>query len=353
MTDEASDRAETGQTTAPARRRNPYYSGPVSDHFDGELFFNAGGAVPRGWRDLLKWQLKDRGSRWPKSFDSPYAGATPEKRIDGGSLHVTMVGHATMLLQVAGLNILTDPVWAKRVSPFRLIGPTRRNAPGIEFDDLPPIDLVLLTHNHYDHLDLETLKRLKARHDPLVVTPLGNDTIARAAAPDLRIAVGDWGDSIAAGDGVTVHFEPCHHWSARGSRDRRMALWAAFVLETPAGRVYHIGDTGFHDGLHYRQAFDKYGGFRLALLPIGAYEPRWFMRDHHQNPQEAVEGMRLAGIEFAVGHHWGVFPLTNEAIDEPPLALFDALAATDIHPDRFRALLPGEMWRVPEVPDGG
>ncbi len=352
MTDETSDTGDTGRA-ATSTRRNRYYSGPVSDHFDGTLFYNAGGSVPRGWRELLKWQLNDRGSRWPKSFDSPYAGATPHQRVDGADLHVTMVGHATMLLQVAGLNILTDPVWAKRVSPFRMIGPTRRNAPGIEFDDLPPIDVVLLTHNHYDHLDLDTLKRLQARHDPLVVTPLGNDTIARTVAPRLRFAVGDWGDSVEIADGVTVHFEPCHHWSARGSRDRRMALWAAFVLETPAGRVYHIGDTGFHDGIHYREVFDKYGGFRLALLPIGAYEPRWFMRDHHQNPQEAVEGMRLAGIQFAVGHHWGVFRLTNEAIDEPPLALSDALAATDIHPDRFRALLPGEMWSVPEISKTG
>ena len=111
-----------------------------------------------------------------------------------------------------------------------------------------------------------------------------------------------------------------------------MALWAAFVLETPAGRIYHIGDTGFHGCIYYREVFDKCGGFRLALLSIGAYEPRWFMRDHHQNPQEAVEGMRLAGVDFAVGHHWGVFPLTNEAIDEPPLALSDALTAADIPP---------------------
>ena len=196
----------------------------MSDHFDGEVFFNAGGSVPRGWRDLLKWQMKDRGSRWPKTFDSPYAGATPDKRIGGSTLQVTMVGHATMFLQVGGLNILTDPVWSKRVSPFRLIGPTRRNHPGIGFNDLPPIDLVLLTHNHYDHLDLATLKRLKARHDALIVTPLGNDTIVRSAVPDARIIVGDWGDAITVRDDITVHFEPCHHWSARGSRDRRMAL---------------------------------------------------------------------------------------------------------------------------------
>jgi L-ascorbate metabolism protein UlaG (beta-lactamase superfamily) len=330
-------------------RRNPYYDGPVSDHYDGEVFFNASGSVPRGFGDMLKWQLKDRGSRWPKKFDSPFSGARPEPRIDGGQLQVSMVGHATMLLQIGGLNILTDPVWSKRVSPFSFIGPKRRNRPGIAFDDLPPIDLVLLTHNHYDHLDIATLRRLHEIHDPMVLTPLGNDTIVKAAVPKMRMTVGDWGDRFPVGGDILVHFEPCHHWSARGGRDRRMALWAAFVIETPAGRIYHIGDTGFHDGVHYREAFEKYGGFRLALLPIGAYEPRWFMRDHHQNPNEAVEGLQLCAAQFAVGHHWGSFRLTNEGVDEPVLALTDALQEKDIHPDRFRALMPGEVWNVPDA----
>ncbi len=332
-----------------AGRRNPYYTGPVSDHFDGTLFFNAGGSAPRGFRDLLRWQLHDRGSRWPKTVDSPHAGATPADRVDGTALRVTMVGHATMLLQVAGLNILTDPVWSNIVSPLPYLGPGRRNPPGIAFKDLPAIDLVLLTHNHYDHLDAATLKRLQREHDPLVVTPLGNDTIIRAAAPGMRIAVGDWGDRIRVGDTAAIHIEPCHHWSARGSRDRRMALWAAFVLETPAGRIYHIGDTGFHGGLHYREAGHKHDSFRLALLPIGAYEPRWFMQDHHQNPQEAVDGMRLCGAQHAVGHHWGTFRLTNESVDAPPRALADALARASVDTGRFRALRPGESWDVPDT----
>ncbi|MCR9139899.1 MAG: MBL fold metallo-hydrolase [Alphaproteobacteria bacterium] len=336
--------AESSSQQQGARRRNKnrYYNGPVSDHFDGTVFFNPGGTPPKGFGELLKWQLLDRGKKWPDRYDSAHPPAKPHPRRDDGEIHVTMVGHATMLLQAAGLNILTDPVWSDRVSPFSFIGPKRRNAPGIAFSDLPPIDLVLLTHNHYDHLDLATLKRLREDHHPLVLTPLGNDTIIRTAAPDMRMTVGDWGDRVEIGDGVTVHFEPCHHWSARGSRDRRMALWSAFVIETPCGKIYHIGDTGYHDGLHYRAAIEKHGGFKLALLPIGAYEPRWFMRDYHQNPSEAVEGMLACGAEHAVGHHWGSFPLTNEAIEEPVKALAEALESREVEPHRFRALLPGE-----------
>jgi L-ascorbate metabolism protein UlaG (beta-lactamase superfamily) len=258
-----------------------------------------------------------------------------------------MVGHASMLIQVAGLNILTDPVWSERVSPFTFIGPKRVVGPGIRFEDLPPIDLVLVSHNHYDHLDLATLKRLNDVHKPRIITPLGNDTIIRHAAPDANIATLDWGDRIVIADGVAIDAEPSHHWSARGTRDRRMALWAAFVLSTPAGKIYHIGDTGFHDGINYRAVREKHGGFRLAILPFGAYEPRWFMKGQHQNPEEAVKGMQLCGAAFAVGHHFATFQLTDEAIGEPVRALQSALADQGIVPERFRPLVAGEVFDVP------
>ena len=217
----------------------------------------------------------------------------------------------------------------------------------VALDDLPPVDLVLVTHNHYDHLDLPLLKVLETKHRAPVITPLGNDKIIRRAVPGADITITDWGDATAFRNGVTIHTEPCHHWSARGTRDRRMALWAAFVIETPHGKIYHIGDTGFHDGINYRAAAAKHGGFRLGILPIGAYEPRWFMKGQHQNPEEAVTGMRLAGIRHAVGHHWGTFQLTNEAIEDPLRALDLALEREGIEPDRFRPLRPGEAMEVP------
>lgn len=332
---------------APARKRNPYYQGPVSDHFDGSYFFNPDGVEPGGLRALLKWQFASDRAKWPKAVTSPFPPAKPEVRVDGEGLRVTMVGHASMLIQVAGLNILTDPVWSERVSPFTFIGPKRVVAPGILFEDLPPIDLVLVTHNHYDHLDVATLKRLQQAHRPRFMTPLGNDKIIRRAVPDADVVAMDWGDRIVINEDVTIDAEPCHHWSARGMGDRRMALWAAFVISTPAGKIYHVGDTGFHDGINYRSARQKHGDFRLAILPFGAYEPRWFMKGQHQNPDEAVKGMQLCKAAHVVGHHFGTFQLTDEAIDDPLRQLTEALREHGIAPERFRPLRAGEVFDVP------
>lgn len=327
--------------------RNPYYAGPVSDHFDGVRFFNPGGTAPRGLGALLRWQLGGGRTRWPAHRASPFLQARPDLNVDGDRLRVTMVGHATLLIQVGGVNILTDPVWSHRASPFTFAGPHRRNAPGILMDDLPPIDVVLVTHNHYDHLDLATLMALNEEHAPRIVTPLGNDTIIRRSVPSAEISVVDWGDRVDVEDGITIHAEPCHHWSARRSGDRRMALWAAFVVETPAGKIYHVGDTGFHDGINYRAVRAKHGSFRLANLPFGSYEPRWFMASQHQNPEEAVKGMIACGAEHVAGHHWGTFRLTNEGIEEPLRALEAALDSAGIERARFRALRPGEVFDVP------
>ncbi|WP_075291077.1 MBL fold metallo-hydrolase [Pararhizobium arenae] len=326
---------------------NRYYSGPVSDHFDGTRFFNPDGEEPAGALDLLRWKFGKGNVPWPNIFDSPFPPARPEERVTEQRLVVTMVGHASMLIQVGGLNILTDPVWSDRTSPFPWAGPKRVNPPGIRMGDLPPIDIVLVTHNHYDHLDLDTLHKLQQRADPRIVTPLGNKAIMRGRLPAARITEMDWGEALTIAPDIDLHCDPCHHWSARGLGDRRMALWAAFVLTTPAGNIYHIGDTGFHRGINYRAAREKYGSFRLANLPFGAYEPRWFMRGQHQNPEEAVEGMELCGAAFVAGHHWGTVKLTDEGIEHPLLALNIALDARNISRDRFRAMRPGEVFDVP------
>ncbi|MCZ8544111.1 MBL fold metallo-hydrolase [Mesorhizobium qingshengii] len=331
---------------------NRYYSGPPSDHFDGTLFFNPGGQPPGRFTDLLKWRLSGGRSKWPAADPGSFQQAAPVRRVEGSALRVTMVGHSSLLIQTAGLNILTDPVWSQRTSPFSFLGPRRVSPPGIAFVHLPPIDLVLVSHNHYDHLDLATLKRLKAKHDPLVLTPLGNDVLIDGAVPGMRLSAHDWGDRVDTHDGVAIHVEPVHHWSARGTRDRCMALWAGFVIETPGGKIYFAGDTGFHDGANYRLMAEKHGGFRFAILPIGAYEPRWFMAPQHQNPEEAVQGMKLCNAAHAAGCHWGTFQLTDEPIEEPVRKLAQALDDQGIPQERFRALRPGEVWDVPEMEHG-
>lgn len=333
--------------TARRRAANRYYGGPLSDHFDGTLFFNPDGRPPGRFADLLRWQLSGGRTKWPAAWPSPFPQAKPDERVEGAALRITMAGHASLLIQTVGLNILTDPVWSERASPFTFAGPKRVNAPGIAFSDLPPIDLVLVSHNHYDHLDLATLRRLRKSHDPLVITPLGNDAIICPAAPGIRLTAHDWGDRLDVGKGVKVHVEPAHHWSARGGRDRRMALWAGFVIETPGGKVYFAGDTGFHGGINYRLLAEKHGGFRLAILPIGAYEPRWFMAPQHQNPEEAVQGMKLCNAAYAAGCHWGTFRLTDEPIEEPARKLGEALSAEGVAKERFRAMRPGETWDIP------
>jgi L-ascorbate metabolism protein UlaG (beta-lactamase superfamily) len=321
-----------------------YYDGPVSDHFDGLHFFDPQGVPPKSPLDLLRWWSSNGRQAWPK-WEAGLSDRPP-RRVDDGSWRISYVGHASVLLQVAGLNILLDPVWSERVSPVSFAGPKRVNDPGVAFDALPPIDAVLVSHAHYDHLDTATLAALMTPHKPRIITPLGNDTIMRAFDPSIRAETHDWGDTVELGRGVRVTLAPMRHWSARGLMDRNKALWAAFIIETPAGRIYQVGDTGYGDGWHFRHVRERYGPIRLAILPIGAYEPRWFMSDQHMNPAEAVQAFIDCGAEFAMAHHHGTFQLTDEAIDAPTLALKDARAAAGIAPERFRMLRPGEVWEV-------
>ncbi len=331
----------TDHASSHRKSRNPYYRGPVSDHFDGEHFFNPSRRWGKSAADVMRWMMERKPERWPDAHPSPFSDVPPH-RVAGRDMRLSFVGHASFLLQTGGLNILIDPVWSDRVSPVRFAGPKRVNPPGVPFEKLPPIDVVLVSHNHYDHLDLPTLRRLHADHAPRVITPLGNDTIIRAAHAGIRAEAHDWGARVELAPGVVLHFEEAYHWSARGIRDRLRALWAAFVLETPSGKIYHVGDTGYHDGKIFPAARDKHGRIKLAILPIGAYEPRWFMAEQHMNPDEAVRAFMALGAERAVAHHWGTFQLTNEAVTRPPEDLKKALITHKIDEKRFSVLRPGE-----------
>jgi L-ascorbate metabolism protein UlaG (beta-lactamase superfamily) len=276
---------------------------------------------------------------------SPHADRPPE-RVKGDTVRLSFVGHASWLIQTSGVNILIDPVWSERASPIRWAGPKRVNAPGISFGVLPPIDIVLVSHGHYDHLDIETLSKLAAKFSPRIITPLGNDVTMRRANPALRAEGFDWHQRVELRGTLAATLVPTRHWSARGLFDRNRALWASFVLETPAGKIYIVCDSGYGEGKHFRRVEQAHGPLRLAILPIGAYEPRWFMRDQHMNPADAVKAFADCGAEQALAHHHGTFQLTDEAIDAPVEALYAALEQANIPRERFIALKPGQVLEI-------
>ena len=323
------------------------YSGPVSDHFDGLYFYDPDGSPPKTLAQVLRWQLGRSRQRaaWPEWAPSPHAD-TPPPRVEGNRVRLSFVGHASWLIQTAGLNILVDPVWSERVSPFSFAGPKRHNDPGIAFEALPKIDVVLVSHGHYDHLDIATLSRLAAKFSPRVVTPLGNDVTMKAADAAIKAEAHDWKDRVEFGNGLAVTFVPTRHWSARGLFDRNKALWASFVIETPAGKLYIVCDSGYGEGKHFRRVAEAHGPVRLAILPIGAYEPRWFMRDQHMNPSDAVKALADCGAEQALAHHHGTFQLTDEAIDAPAIALGEALDEAKVPRKKFAVLKPGQVFEI-------
>jgi L-ascorbate metabolism protein UlaG (beta-lactamase superfamily) len=323
------------------------YNGPVSDHFDGLTFYDPDGVPPKSLGEVLRWQFGGDRQRaeWPDWVANAHAD-TPPPRVGGDKVRLSFVGHVTWLIQTRDLNILVDPVWSMRASPFSFAGPKRHNAPGVSFDALPDIDTVLVSHGHYDHLDLATLSKLAAKFSPRVITPLGNDVTMRDADAAIKAEGFDWQDRVDLGNGLAVTLVPTRHWSARGLFDRNKALWASFVLETPAGKLYIVCDSGYGDGRHFRRVAEAHGPLRLAILPIGAYEPRWFMRDQHMNPSDAVKALADCGAQSALAHHHGTFQLTDEAIDAPMIALGEALDEAKVSRERFAALKPGQVVEI-------
>jgi len=322
--------------------RNRYYQGPVTDHFDGVRFFHPG--LPSSDKSLLeifKWKLFGKAVPWPKIVPGRM-GVRPALRVE--DLQITHIGHASYLIQGGGINILVDPVWAARASPVKWSGPHRHNPPSVAFEDLPPIHAVLITHNHYDHLDTDAVRRLWEVHRPRTFAPLGNDAIIHADAPEIEVQTGDWWTVFSVSENIRVTIVPSYHWSSRGLGDRRMALWGGFVLETPAGLIYCAGDTAYRDGAIFKEIGKRFGPSLVAVLPIGAYAPRWFMQTQHANPQEAVQIAQDCGATNVLGVHWGTFALTDEPFHEPADQLQAAAQAKALEGIHFEALRPGDTW---------
>lgn len=292
---------------------------------------------------LVRWQLsRDRGS-WREWVDAE-PGPPPPRRVGGSKLRVTFVNHATTLVQLDGVNMLTDPIYSKRASPVSWAGPRRRRPPGIRFEDLPPIDVVLVSHNHYDHMDLPTLRRLQKAYAPLIIVGLGNGRYLRRRGLKKVVAL-DWWQQATIKGGLRVHAVPAQHFSARGTCDRNQTLWAGFVVESEAsGNVYFAGDTGF--GPHFRAIGERFAPLRLALLPIGAFRPRWFMKSMHISPDDAVRAHILLGAQRSVAMHFGTFALGDDGELEPVEALKKALKRRKPHAP-FWVLGFGEGREVP------
>ena len=309
-----------------------------SDHFDGNRFFNPGVDTDRGLLDILRWRREGVRVQWPRTVVDPPA-APPPTHIGDGESAFTFVGQATYLIQTASTVILTDPIFSRRASPFASAGPERVRAPGLALDRLPKIDVVLLSHNHYDHMDLPTLRALRARFQPTILTGLGNGAyLARKGIPG-AIEL-DWWQDWQAPSGSRFTYVPAQHWSSRTMFDRRRMLWGGFFIDSSNCRIYFAGDTGFFPGFSVIR--DRHGAPDTALLPIGAYEPRWFMKMQHMNPEEAVEAHFAVGATQSLAMHWGTFQLTDEGIDAPIRALDVAKAAAGLSPGSFVAPVPGE-----------
>ena len=306
-----------------------YYAGPATAHFDGRRFLNPDGddelSPGRGTRpgNFMVRYLTDSRPPWPA-----HVVVTPSKpaaRVDGQRMVATWVGHASVLVQTQGLNILTDPVWSPTSGPLG-IGPRRVAEPGIRFDDLPRIDVVLVSHDHYDHMDLDTLARLWRRDRPLIVTSLGNDAVIAQAA-GARAVTRDWGGRVAVRPGIDVIVTRNHHWGSRWFADRNRALWSSFIVTLPGGNLFFAGDTGMGDGRWPAEAA-RYGPIRLALIPIGAFRfvPGQMSIGSHIGPVDAAEVFDRLRAARAIGIHWGTFRLSYEAYDTPPRLLGQVMA---------------------------
>jgi L-ascorbate metabolism protein UlaG (beta-lactamase superfamily) len=283
--------------------------------------------------------LRERRTAWPARIDEAPRRPPP---LDGAVAVVTFIGHATFLIQTATGNILTDPMYSDRAGPFGLLGPRRVRQPAVRFDDLPPISTVLLSHNHYDHCDRPTLARLAKRFDPTVITPLGNGALVKSTGLRKVEELDWWQDAKTLPLPLTL--TPAHHFSARTPFDRNRALWGGFTIDVADRRIYFAGDSAYAP--FFREVRRRLGPIDLALLPIGADEPRWFMRSVHMNPGEAVQAHLDLESAASVAMHFGTFQLTTEGIDEPVRALEQARLAQHVAPSTFKAIGFGESVRV-------
>jgi L-ascorbate metabolism protein UlaG (beta-lactamase superfamily)/outer membrane protein OmpA-like peptidoglycan-associated protein len=338
----------------------------TSDHFDGLRYFNpsvpgippdsSSGQISKRrvtwW--VWNWILGNDWPEWPKAQDVP-PGPRPVVRVPTGVMSITPIGHATFLIQIDGLNILTDPIWSNRPSPISWAGPKRHIKPGILFEDLPPIDIVLVSHNHYDHLDLPTLERLAEKGTPHAIVPLGNIKLVKSAGIPAVDEL-DWWQSVRISPDVTITLVPAQHFSLRNLANYNKTLWGGFVISGSLGNVFYSGDTGY--GPHFKEIARRFSPIRVALLPIAPFRPQK-MNDTapahrsiiHMGPAEAVKAHLDLGVPFTVAAHFQAFRLGMEGFDDPATVLTSALAENNLKPDAFVVPVLGQAIVMPPMTD--
>jgi L-ascorbate metabolism protein UlaG (beta-lactamase superfamily) len=314
----------------------------VTDHCDGERFFNPHSGGTRSVADVIRWQRTRTREAWPEHVP-PETHAPPPDAVPPGRIAVTFIGHATFLVRTAAAFFVTDPVFSTHAGPFGRIGPRRVRAPGWPLERIPPADVVLVSHNHYDHLQPSSVRALDRRGRPWFLTGLGNAAFLSKCGCR-HVDELDWWDSIELGPFGRVTCVPAQHFSARTPWDRDRTLWAGFVVESGGAVVYFAGDTGYAPV--FEQIGRRFPRIDLALIPIGAYEPRWFMQPVHVNPEEAVRLHRDVGARRSIGMHFGTFQLTDEGIDAPVRDLERARRAAGVADDEFRTIGCGETMLV-------
>ncbi|MCX9026221.1 MAG: MBL fold metallo-hydrolase [Candidatus Methanoperedens sp.] len=300
--------------------------------------FKNPGESSHGFADFLKWVFNRKRAEWPKWIESQ-PGAGPVSQMNADEIRVTYVNHSTFLIQADGMNILTDPIWSTRAGPLSFIGTKRIRAPGIKFEELPPVDAVLVSHNHYDHMDMPTLKTLEKEFSPLFVVGLGNKKFLEKKGLK-RVEELNWCEKTYLSNGSSIFFVPAQHFSGRTPWNINKSLWGGFMIESSQGQIYYAGDTGF--GNFFENLHANFSNIKVALLPIGAYEPRWFMSPVHMNPEDAVRAHQILKPNVSIGAHFGTFHLADEGVDAPKEQLEATLRENGIDPKEFIILNPGE-----------
>lgn len=318
------------------------YKGPVSDHFDGKKFYNRGREA-KGFREVGNYAAKRVPDKWVENYENYTRNdAIPIPNSD--DIQFIFVNHSSFLIQHQDVNILTDPIWSKRCSPFQFAGPKRMRPPGLAFEVLPKIDIVLISHNHYDHLDRLTIKELNKQHQPTYIAPLGMKQIMSKFGCQ-KIIVLDWWESCQVNN-LRITATPANHFSSRGIRDRNTSLWCGYHIQSENKKIHFVGDTGYSSV--FKEIGNRLGPMDISFIPIGAYLPEWFMSPIHVNPHESIKIHFDIKSKQSVAMHFGTFPLADDNPERSTSRLVKARQESNLSEHEFMIPDEGHIYSLNE-----